>query len=41
VPHSVTIENGFILPPTEPGIGTSLLPDVTGRADATVISSAL
>jgi galactonate dehydratase len=41
VPHSVTIENGFILPPTEPGIGTSLLPDVTDRADATVISSAL
>jgi L-alanine-DL-glutamate epimerase-like enolase superfamily enzyme len=41
VPHSVTIENGFILPPTEPGIGTSLLPDVTRRADATVISSAL
>jgi L-alanine-DL-glutamate epimerase-like enolase superfamily enzyme len=41
VPHSVTIEDGYILPPTEPGIGTSLLPDVLDRADATVISSAL
>jgi L-alanine-DL-glutamate epimerase-like enolase superfamily enzyme len=36
VPHSVAIENGAILPPTEPGIGTRLLPDVTSRSDATV-----
>ena len=38
---TVVIENGHILPPTEPGIGTSLLPDVLTRADATVVSSAL
>jgi galactonate dehydratase len=36
VPSSVTIERGAILPPTAPGIGTSLLPDVRKRADATV-----
>jgi L-alanine-DL-glutamate epimerase-like enolase superfamily enzyme len=41
VPHSVVIEDGHILPPTEPGIGTSLLPDVLTRADATVVSSEL
>ena len=41
VPHSVVIEDGAILPPTEPGIGTSLLPDVLTRADATVRSSSL
>jgi L-alanine-DL-glutamate epimerase-like enolase superfamily enzyme len=41
VPHSVEIENGAILPPTAPGIGTYLLPDVTSRADATVQRSEL
>ena len=41
VPHSVTIENGAILPPTAPGLGTFLLPDVAKRADATVQRSAL
>ncbi len=41
VPHSVTIEDGHILPPSEPGIGTSLLPGVLERPDATVVSSAL
>ena len=41
VPHSVAIEDGFILPPTEPGIGTSLLPDVLSRPDATVVSTGL
>ncbi len=41
VPHSVTIEDGAILPPTAPGIGTSLLPDVLTRPDATVVTSAL
>jgi galactonate dehydratase len=41
VSHSVAIEDGHILPPTEPGIGTSLLPDVLTRPDATVVSSAL
>ncbi len=41
VPHSVTIEDGAILPPTAPGIGTSLLPDVLTRRDATVVTSRL
>jgi galactonate dehydratase len=41
VPHSVVIEDGAILPPTEPGIGTSLLPDVLSRPDATVVSTGL
>lgn len=41
VPHSVTIENGAILPPTAPGIGTFLLPDVLLRPDATIQTSAL
>jgi len=41
VPHSVTIENGAILPPTAPGIGTTLLPDVLARPDAIVVTTAL
>jgi L-alanine-DL-glutamate epimerase-like enolase superfamily enzyme len=41
VPQSVVIEDGAILPPTEPGIGTQLLPDVTSRGDATVQRSTL
>jgi L-alanine-DL-glutamate epimerase-like enolase superfamily enzyme len=40
VPHSVEIDNGFILPPTAPGIGTYLLPEVLDRSDATVQRSA-
>jgi len=39
VPHSVTIEDGHILPPTAPGIGTYLLPEVLSRSDATVVTS--
>jgi galactonate dehydratase len=31
-----TIEQGFLLPPPGPGLGTRLLPDVPQRADATV-----
>ena len=41
VPHSVEIVNGHILPPTAPGIGTQLLPQVFTRPDATVVSSSL
>ena len=41
VPHSVEIVDGAILPPTAPGIGTFLLPDVTSRSDATVQRSEL
>jgi galactonate dehydratase len=41
VPGSVVIDKGAILPPTEPGIGTSLLPDVLSRRDATVVSTSL
>jgi L-alanine-DL-glutamate epimerase-like enolase superfamily enzyme len=36
VPHSVVVEDGHILPPTAPGIGTSLLPEVLTRPDAHV-----
>lgn len=36
VPHSVDIVDGHILPPTAPGIGTHLLPEVLDRPDATV-----
>jgi galactonate dehydratase len=36
VPHSVTVADGKILPPMDPGIGTTLLPDVLKRSDATV-----
>jgi proteasome alpha subunit len=39
VPHSVDIADGHILPPFAPGIGTYLLPEVPGRADATVQTS--
>jgi L-alanine-DL-glutamate epimerase-like enolase superfamily enzyme len=41
VPHSVEIVNGHILPPTAPGIGTYLLPEVFDREDATVVTSVL
>lgn len=36
VPSSVTVEDGHILPPTGPGIGTHLLDEVLARPDATV-----
>lgn len=41
VPHSVEIVQGCILPPTDPGIGTYLLPEVFDRADATVVTSSV
>lgn len=41
VPHSVVIEDGAILPPTAPGIGTYLLDEVLSRDDATVQRSTL
>jgi L-alanine-DL-glutamate epimerase-like enolase superfamily enzyme len=41
VPHSVEIVNGHILPPTAPGIGTYLLPEVFDREDAKVVTSSL
>jgi galactonate dehydratase len=41
VPHSVEIVQGRILPPTAPGIGTYLLPEVFDRADATVMTSSV
>lgn len=41
VPHSVEIVNGHILPPTAPGIGTHLLPQVFDRTDATIITTSL
>lgn len=39
VTEGITIEDGHILAPTGPGIGTSLLPDLRTRADATVVES--
>lgn len=39
VTTNVVIEDGFALPPTGPGLGTALLPDVLRRADATVVES--
>lgn len=41
VPHSVEIVDGKILPPTSPGIGTYLLPQVFERPDATVVSTSI
>lgn len=41
VTEGITVENGHILAPVAPGIGTSLLPDVRTRADATVVESVL
>lgn len=36
VPGSVIVQDGHILPPEAPGIGTTLLPEVRRRADASV-----
>jgi len=41
VPHSVEIVKGCILPPTAPGIGTSLLPQVFERPDTTFVSTSI
>lgn len=39
VTEVVTVEAGDILAPTQPGLGTTLLPDVRSRADASVVTS--
>jgi len=39
LPHSVEIVDGHILPPTAPGIGSYLLPEVLERPDALVQTS--
>jgi L-alanine-DL-glutamate epimerase-like enolase superfamily enzyme len=36
-----TIEGGFIAPPSGPGLGTELLPELWGRPDAHVRASTL
>ena len=41
VTEGITVEEGHILAPTSPGIGTALLPDIRTRPDATVVESAL
>ena len=41
VTEGITVENGHILAPTSPGIGTALLPDIRTRSDATVVESVL
>ena len=41
VTEGITVENGHILAPTSPGIGTALLPDIRTRPDATVVESGL
>jgi L-alanine-DL-glutamate epimerase-like enolase superfamily enzyme len=35
----VTVENGHVLAPTGPGLGTTLLPEVRTRPDVTVRES--
>ena len=39
VTTNIAIEQGHALPPTGPGLGTALLPDVLRRPDATVVAS--
>src|SRR4029079_9528517 len=41
VTEVVTVEAGDILAPTQPGLGTTLLPDVRGREDASIVESCL
>lgn len=41
VTHNIRIQDGYALPPSGPGLGTALLPDVLTRADATVVVSDL
>jgi L-alanine-DL-glutamate epimerase-like enolase superfamily enzyme len=38
VTTNIAIEDGYALPPTGPGLGTALLPEVLKRPDATVVS---
>jgi len=37
----VQIEDGHILAPTAPGLGTTLLPEVRERPDVTIVESTL
>lgn len=39
VTTNISIEDGYALPPTGPGLGTALLPEVLRRQDATVVVS--
>jgi L-alanine-DL-glutamate epimerase-like enolase superfamily enzyme len=39
VTTNIAIEDGYALPPTGPGLGTALLPEVLKRPDATVVST--
>lgn len=39
--EGVVVENGHLLAPTKPGLGTALLPDVRKRPDVTVVVSEL
>jgi hypothetical protein len=41
VTEGITVEDGHILAPTRPGLGTALLPDFHTRPGATVVASAL
>jgi L-alanine-DL-glutamate epimerase-like enolase superfamily enzyme len=41
VTDGVTVEQGHILAPTKPGLGTTLLPEVRQRPDATIVESKL
>jgi L-alanine-DL-glutamate epimerase-like enolase superfamily enzyme len=39
VTEGITVEDGHIVAPTAPGLGTALLPDIRTRPDATVVES--
>ena len=39
ITNNIDIQNGYASPPVGPGLGTALLPDITSRADATVMES--
>ena len=41
VTNGIEIVDGHILAPTAPGLGTSILPDLRTRADASVLESVL
>ena len=41
VTEIVTVEQGHILAPTGPGLGTTLLPEVRQRPDVTIVESVL
>ena len=41
VTDGVIVENGHLLAPSAPGLGTTLLPEIRNRPDATVVASTL